>query len=184
MQGIRATRHWTNGTEVTLTPDQLLPFACKNGKISVGRAVAALGHAFVTIRRECEKHGLPISHTAVSQAICLETLSQVLGGAAYEMEWSPRRFTNPATGHRFRFDGYFPSHNLVVEFHGYQHWTFPSVFIQKREIFDALVERDRIKAKLIEESGDLHYLELREDEPYADPVYLRERLLDTGVFDL
>jgi hypothetical protein len=85
---------------------------------------------------------------------------------------------NPPTGHQFRFDGYFPSHALVVEFHGYQHWTFPSVFIKQREIFDALVERDRVKARLIRESGDLHYLELREDEPYTDAAYLRECLLD------
>lgn len=165
-------------TRVVLTAEQLEPYRQANGKVVLAHAMRGLGHTATTIRKECVRLGLPVRVHAMRQILCLEAIKDVLGGAAYEMEWSPRRFTNPATGHRFRFDGYFPSHKLVVEFHGYQHWTFPSVFIQKREIFEALVERDRIKAKLIEESGDLCYLELREDEPYTDPAYLAERLLD------
>jgi Zn ribbon nucleic-acid-binding protein len=183
MRELRLVRHWTNGNEVNLTRDQLLPFARKNGKISVGKAIASLGHAFVTIRRECEKHGLAISNTAVLQSICLETLSQVLGGAPYETEWHESRFTNPTTGRRFRFDGYFPSHNLVVEFHGYQHWTFPSTYIEDEDQYAALQERDRIKENLIHSDPTLRYFLVREDEPYADPDYLRGRLIDEGIFD-
>lgn len=104
-------------------------------------------------------------------------------GAPYEQEWSPRRFTNPATGHRFRFDGYFPSHNLVVEFHGYQHYVFPSVYIKDEALYFALQERDRLKENLIQADPTLRYFLIREDEPYADPEYLRGRLLDEGYLD-
>lgn len=175
----RSIRHWTSN-EVSLTKEQLLPFALKNGKISVGRAIAALGHAFVTIRRECARHGLSISNTAVLQAICLETISQVLGGASYEMEWNDARFTNPKTGRRFRFDGFFPKFNLLVEFHGRQHWEFPSTFIEDKDQFLEQQERDRLKKDLIDGDPELRLLVVREDEPYADPVYLRERLINEG----
>jgi Zn ribbon nucleic-acid-binding protein len=171
----RKVQHWTNGTEVSLTREQLLPFRLKNGKVSVGKAIAALGHAFVTIRRECEKHGMPISHTAIQQAICLEMVSRILGGASYEVEWSDPRFTNPKTGRRFRFDGYFPSHQLLVEFHGVQHWLFPSTYVTEREEFDALQARDKAKVELAKASG-MQLFSVREDEPYADESFLRNRI--------
>jgi hypothetical protein len=165
-------------TRVILTAEQLEPYRQVNGKVVLAHAMRGLGHTATTIRKECIRLGLPVRVHATRQILCLEAIKGVLGGAPYEMEWRSMRFVNPPTGHQFRFDGYFPSHALVVEFMGYQHWTFPSVFIKQREIFDALVERDRVKARLIRESGDLHYLELREDEPYTDERYLRERLLD------
>jgi hypothetical protein len=175
----RAHKHWNSGNEVTLTPEQLLPFALKNGKISVGRAIAALGHAFVTIRRECHKHGLEISHTTISQAICMETISQVLGGAPYEMEWNDGTFINPVTGGRFRFDGFFPEQKLLVEFHGYQHWDPNAVwFFEGGESFEDLAARDAEKIRQVTEDGRYHILVVREDEPYTDPDYLRQRLLD------
>jgi len=180
MTEVRAAKHWTNGAWVSLTREQLLPFALKNGKISIGKAIAALGHAFVTIRRECERHGLGISRTAVLQTICLEAISQVLGGASYLSEWNDPRFTNPSTGRRFRFDGYFPSHCLIVEVHGFQHWTFPSVYIQTEELYFSLQERDRVKENLIHQDSTLRYFVVREDEPYADTDYLRGRLRAEG----
>jgi len=169
-------------TRVVLTVEQLAPYRQANGKVVLAHAMRGLGHTATTIRKECVRLGLPVRVHAMQQILCLEAIKGVLGDAPYEMEWSPRRFVNPLTGHRFRFDGYFSSHALVVEFHGYQHWVFPSVFIKQREIFDAMVERDRIKERLIRESGDLRLLVLREDEPYTDEAYLRERLLDAGVF--
>ena len=138
-----------------------------------------MGHAFITIRRECTKHGLPISHTAVLQAICLETLSGVFGGLAYETEWNDHRFVNPETGRRLRFDGYFPSLALLVEFHGYQHWAFPNIYHETAEKFQAAQYRDSLKVDLARADG-LKLLVVREDEPYADPAYLRGRLINEG----
>ena len=184
MKEVRAIRHWTNGTEVTLTREQLLPFARKNGKISVGRAIAALGHAFVTIQRECARHGLKVSRTAVSQAICLETISQVLGGDPYETEWNDGTFTNPKTGGRFRFDGFFSARKLLVEFQGRQHYDPEAKwFFEGGDTYEVLVERDRQKALQVETDRRFKLFLVREDEPYTDPAYLRGRLIDEGFLD-
>lgn len=44
----------------------------------------------------------------------------------------------------------------------------------------ALRERNRIKRELIEAAPDLMF-EVREDEPYDDPSYLRGRLVELGA---
>jgi hypothetical protein len=170
-------------TTIRLTPDQLEPYRLKNGKVMLGRAMVGLGHVYSVVKRECDRLGIPTHTWLVRQSLCLEAISKALGGELYAEEWTSRKFLNPATGHRFRYDGYFPSHSLVCEFHGYQHWVFPSVYIQKEELYFALQERDRIKENLIHSDPTLRYFLVREDEPYADPEYLRGRLIDEGVFD-
>lgn len=169
--------------KVCIEKADLERFRLANGKVVVAQAMVGLGHGFKAIKRECERHGLETFHHRVRQTLCLDAVSKALGGVPYEQEWSPRRFTNPATGRRFRFDGYFPSHNLVTEFHGYQHWTFPSVYIKDEALYFALQERDRIKENLILQDPTLRYFLVRESEPYADPVYLQARLLDEGYLD-
>lgn len=170
-------------TTIRLSPEALEPYKQKDGKVMIGRAMRGLGHVYSVIKRECDRLNIPTRKTLVKQGICLQAVSQVLKGTLFQQEWRTHQFKNPISGHRFRFDGYFPDFNLVVEFHGYQHWTFPSVCIQKRELFDAMCERDRLKREMVEADGSLYYLELREDEPYADLDYIRARLLDIGLFD-
>jgi Zn ribbon nucleic-acid-binding protein len=183
MKKIRSTKFWRSVDLIRLDKDLLSSFKLKNGKISVGKAMAALEHAFVTIQRECKRHGLEVSRKHVREALFLETLSKVLGGVAYEVEWSPEWAVNPATGWLFRYDGYFPELNLVTEFHGYQHWTFPNFYMKDETQYFALQERDRIKENLIHSDPTLRYFLVREDEPYADPEYLRGRLIDEGILD-
>jgi hypothetical protein len=183
MKRVRSTKFWRSVDLIHLDKDLLNSFKLKNGKISIGRAMAVLGHAFVTIKRECGKHGLEVSRKHLQEALCLENLSQALGGAAYEVEWSPEFAVNPVTGWLFRYEGYFPEFNLVVEFHGYQHWTFPNFYFKDEAQFFALQERDRIKENLIHSDPTLRYFLVREDEPYADPEYLRGRLIDEGILD-
>lgn len=183
MKRVRSTKFWRSVDLIRLDKAILKDFKLKNGKISVGKAMAALEHTFVTIKRECERHGLEVSRKHVREALFLETLSQVLGGAAYEVEWSPEFAVNPITGWLFRYDGYFPEFNLVVEFHGYQHWNFPSFYIKDEAQYFALQERDRVKENLIHSDPTLRYFLVREDEPYADPEYLRGRLIDEGILD-
>jgi hypothetical protein len=183
MIGIRANRFWRSVDTIELSPSMLTPFKLKNGKISVGKAMAGLGHCFMTIQRECEKHGLQVSRNHIREAICLENISKSLHGAAYDTEWSDTRFVNSKTGCKFRYDGFFPSHNLIVEFHGFQHWTFPSFYIDDEAQYVALQERDRIKENLIQSDPVLRYFLVREDEPYADPEYIRGRLIDEGYLE-
>jgi Zn ribbon nucleic-acid-binding protein len=183
MKGIRANRFWRSVDVIKLDSDLLCTFKLKNGKISVGKAMAALGHCFVTIKRECERQGLEVSRKHIQEALCLELVAKALGGESYETEWSPEWAINPVTGWRFRYDGYFPGLSLVVEFMGHQHTVFPNFYIKEEAQFKALQERDRIKENLIHSDPTLRYFLVREDEPYADPEYLRGRLIDEGILD-
>jgi predicted transcriptional regulator len=181
MSEVRANKFWRSTDLIELTSDQLDPFKLKNGKVSVGKAMAALGHAFVTIQRECHRLGLEVSRGHIKEAACLDLISQVLGGAPFETEWSPDWALNPETGWHFRYDGYFPNQNLIVEFHGYQHWTFPSYYIETREKFEALQARDALKETLAK-AADIPLLVVREDEPWQDLDHLRTRV--AGVIPL
>jgi hypothetical protein len=180
---------------IRLERDQLLLYTLGNGKVSIAKAMRATGYSYSVIKRECARNDLPTFSRLISQTICLDTLSEVLG-APYKMEWQPRRFKNPLTGRRFRFDGHFPKHKLVVEFHGHQHYMFPNAFLPDEsyeEEYLAMRERDRVKRRMIESDPKLRYLEVREDEPYDSPDYLRGRLVemrvlprpgDEGIFSL
>jgi hypothetical protein len=164
-------------TTIRLTPEQLEPFKMKNGKVFLARAMAGLGHVYAVVKRECDRLGIPTHTHLVKQALCLEAVSKLLGGAPYYHEWRSMNFLNPKTGHRFKFDGFFPSHHLIVEFHGYQHWTYPNVFHKTEADFQASRERDAEKEEQLRGSG-FAYLIVREDEPYTDLAYLREVWLD------
>lgn len=170
---------------IRLTEEQLKPYrlgVSHEGKLVVARAMSGLGHAYAVIKRECVRLGVPTYEHLVKQTLCLDAVSRALDGATYEQEWRSRQFMTEA-GNFYRFDGFFPSHNLVVEFHGYQHWTFPSVYIKREELYFALQERDRIKENLIHGDPTLRYFLVREDEPYADSAHIRGRLIDEGVLD-
>jgi hypothetical protein len=107
----------------------------------------------------------------------------VLGGVPFVQEWKSWLLKNERTGHRFRFDGYYASVNLIVEFHGHQHYTFPNAFMldeSYRPVWEESCWRDDEKVRLATASG-IHYLVVREDEPYTDAAYLAGRLVGLGV---
>ena len=168
---------------VRLVKDDLLKFQLDNGKVSIGAAMVGLGHSFKVIARECRRHGLETFHRRIQQTACLDAVSQALGGASYVQEWEKVRFSNSKTGHRFRFDGYFEDFNLIVEFHGHQHYEFPNAFMSKEEqrpFWEESCWRDAEKERLALAAG-LRYLVVREDEPYQDVCYLSDRLAELGV---
>ena len=166
---------------IRLREDQLIPFAMKNGKISVLRAHRALGHAWSVVKRECLRLRLPVAHTNLTQNLFLELVSEILGVGEYIEEWAPLSCTNPDTGGRLRFDGFFASFGLVVEFHGHQHWMFPSAWVTEEKEYLKLRRRDRVKKEWVGSQPNLVLLEVREDEPFDDPSYLRGRLFQLGV---
>lgn len=186
--GLQQTRRYIEDAAedrtIRIEKEALAGFTLKNGKVHIGRAMSGLRHDFRTIQRECQRHGLPVFTHRVTQTLCLDALSGALGGVPYEQEWTSRRFLNPKTGHRFRFDGFFPDLGLVVEFHGHQHYIFPSFYIKEgyAQEYEALRERDRVKRAMIEAAPDLIYFEVREDEPYTSLDYLRGRLVQAGFF--
>jgi hypothetical protein len=158
--------------------EDLLRFALGNGKVSIGAAMSGLGHSFPVIKRECVRHGIETFHRRIQQTLCLDAVSKALRGVAYVQEWKSWSFTNHKTGHRFRFDGYFESVNLIVEFHGHQHYTFPNAFMLD-ESYQGLWEescwRDAEKERLVTDAG-INYLVVREDEPFTDASYLAGRM--------
>lgn len=176
-------RPWDNGIKVTLKETDLSPFMT-DGEVSIGAAIVGLGYSYPTIRKECKRLDVPIRRSAVSQTVCCDSIRKLLRDAEYKPEWNDPRFTNPKTGRRFRYDGFFVSNGLVVEFHGYQHWTFPSVFFPYEDLrpeWEAMLERDRLKQELIEQTEGLIYLCVRDDEPFWDLDHLRVRLKGVGI---
>ena len=83
---------------------------------------------------------------------------------------------------KFRYDGYFEWIDeaadeivlLLVECHGYQHYTFPNVFHRTLEQHEKRVKNDAIK-KLVAQNAGYRYLVIREDEPPTEE-HLRSRL--------
>lgn len=175
------SRKSAEGTTIRLTVEQLEPYKLKNGKVFIGRAMKGLGHVYAVIKRECDRLGVPTHTHLVKQSLCLEAVSQILGGAPFEQEWRATVFVNPLSGHRFKFDGFFPTvgpHGLIVEFHGYQHYTFPNAYHRTEEDFRAGEARDKAKAEQVLADGRYLFLVVHENEPYTDEAYLRERYLD------
>lgn len=154
-----------------------------NGKVSLGLAVVGLGRCYAYLRRECRRHGLQFHNMLLSQGRLLGLLFKILGCNPHQ-EWSSDQFLNPRTGRRFKFDGYFPSVNLLVEFHGYQHWTYPNRYHHTEDDFLDLQWRDGEKRRQVQASGTFKYLEVREDDPWQDESYLRGRLQSAGVISV
>jgi ribosomal protein S27E len=167
---------------ICLEKEEFLPYTLRNGKVVIGRAMVGLRRDYKVIKRECERHGLSTFNRGIRQTLCLEAVSKALGGARYEQEWEARRFVNPSSGRRFRFDGYFQELNLIVEFHGHQHYVFPSFYIRDEKLYCELQERDRIKENMILADPVLRYLVLREDEPYTDVPYIRRLAEQLGIY--
>ena len=161
---------------IRLTPEQLEPYRLKNGKLVVAWAASRLGVGHGVVRREADRHEIPRFQWGLSQGLCLGTVSEALGGADWVSEWKDTRFKNPETGWRYKFDGYFPDHGLVVEYHGHQHFVWPNAFYKTEESYLALRRRDAHKRELIQGSPGLRYLEIRFDEPFDDAMYIRGRL--------
>jgi len=84
--GLAATKKYMEQAaaerRVTLTADQLAPFRLKNDKVSIAKAMSGLGYSFPTIRKECLRLGLSTFHRRIRQTICLDAVSEALGGAS------------------------------------------------------------------------------------------------------
>jgi hypothetical protein len=165
---------------VSLSKEQLMPYRLGNGKISIGKASAGLGLSFPTVKRECARLDIPTANMNVTEHYVVEKLSKLLGGVEYKSEWTSFKFKNPVTGARLRFDAYFPSLNLLVEYQGAQHWKFIPVYFKSENVFEKLKARDALKVVLVK-LANIPLLIIREDEPWQDEDHLRKRLEEIGV---
>ena len=170
---------------IRVEKDDLTRFALMNGKVSIGAAMSGLGRSFYVITRECARHDLPTFHRRIRQTLCLEAVAKALHGEPFVQEWKTWKFANHKTGHRFLFDGYYEGRNLIVEFHGHQHYQFPNAYMldeSYRPLWEEMQWRDAEKVRLATAAG-LRYLVVREDEPFTDVMYLAGRLVEMGVLD-
>jgi len=166
---------------VRLPKKAFQPFLTNTGRVDHYKAKEVLVVGWETLRREMKRHGLKINRVLIKQYLCLDAVSEALGGIPYMEEWQHKDFINPDTNYRYRYDGYFKEIGLVVEFHGHQHYEYPNAFHKSEEQHKAMVERDNQKQAYIENAPHLVYLCVRADEPYDDIGYLKGRLFQMGL---
>ena len=81
-------------------------------------------------------------------------------------------------GTRLRVDGYFPSKNLVVEYHGAQHFLSNKLMDRRPGRAEQRRRYTELRKKLIPKHG-LKLLEIRYDEPLT-LEHISDRLRDEG----
>lgn len=168
-----------SANKANLTEADLAPFKDEKGRVQVALAADTLNLAGITVLNYCKELKIPTRNRLAMQKRVLDTLAALLS-EAYAWEWSDQRITNPATGYKLFFDGYFAGHNLLVEVHGAQHFKYVPEWHKTEAYFKQMVERDAIKLKQALALG-FKMLVIRHDEPHTDPDYLRQRLLALGV---
>ena len=170
------------------------PFLGSDGRVDHRAMMKSVGCAWPTLKRYMDSLGLTATRKYIEAASAerrvtltvedLEPFKLKNGKVSIALAMPVLGFTNPPTGHRFRFDALFPDVGLIVEFQGHQHYTFPNAFMPDESYlpeYEALRERDRIKREMIEAAPDLIYFEVLEEEPYDNPSYLHGRLVQLGV---
>jgi hypothetical protein len=159
--------------KVELTASDLHPFLDDSGRVQVSLAAVALGTSSNTVRNNCKQLGLPTRNRLAFQKEVLDRMAEVLQ-EDYIWEWSDPSITNPKTGHRFYFDGYFKISNVVVEVHGKQHFEFVPYWHKTKDRFEEYRQRDKVKRAGVLNLGKRHFA-IRWDEPFRLPGYLRGR---------
>jgi hypothetical protein len=160
-----------------ISKEDLERFTLKNGKVVIGWAMIGLEKGAGTIKKEAKRHGLKTYGRYIMQGQCITSVAHALGCQVGDFihEW-----VVPGFNGKYRFDGYLKTHDLVVEFHGYQHWTYPNVYMKSEDQFMLTLARDKEKMVLVRTLGLKLFL-VRQDEPFTEVPYIRSRLVSEGV---
>jgi len=161
--------------KLDITRDDLVPFMDTQGRVEVAKAAHGMSCSWLTVLRACRRLNLPTRNRLAFQKRVLDAVSEVLGGAGYAWEWSHDEVRNPRTGYRLYYDGMFPSHGLIVEAHGEQHYRYTPGWHRTESEFDERVALDAHKVEAAERLG-YRVLVIRYDEPFTDASYLAGRL--------
>jgi len=144
---IRETHH-----RLGLDHAHLAPYLDDNGDLVVLAAAKGLKVSQESVRTYAKLLGIPTRNRLAAQRKALEVVSKILG-ERYQWEWSHDEIRNPETGFRVYYDGYFRRHNLLVEYHGPQHFQFVPRWHRTPEGFERQQEMDRFKAQKAQELG-------------------------------
>lgn len=150
-----------------------VPFMDENGLLVVTAAAKGLGVAQDTVRRYAKALGVATRNRLAEQKRVLDLVAEILN-ERYRWEWSDDRVRNPETGALLFFDGYFRRHNLIVEYHGPQHFQFVPRWHRTPAGFDRQKEVDRLKARRASELG-IEMVVVRHTDP-VDEESLRALL--------
>ncbi len=125
----------------------------------------------------CLDLGYDIEDKASAEYIVLTKISKILNEKCIRQKtWKWLRGINDFP---LWVDGYFPIHNLVVEFDGRQHQE-PVISFGGEKAFNTLQQNDEIKNKLIPENG-IKLLRISVFEDWFNDDYLKQVLLDNEI---
>lgn len=147
-----------------LTEQSLNPYLDDDGHLIVAAAAKGLEVSQSTIREYAKSFGIQTRNRLAAQKMALDAVSEILL-EKYEWEWFSSDLRNPETGALLFFDGYFPRHNLLVEYHGPQHFQFVPKWHRTSEEFARQQARDDLKARFAHEAGK-RLVVLK----YSDPI--------------
>lgn len=172
LTSLNAGQRLPSNNKLVLAQNQLQPFMDGNGHVIAAAAATFFNCAQSRIRRICSDFGLKTRSRIAWQKAVLDIAADHLQ-EAYEPEFSDERIVSFVTGRMFRFDGYFPRRNLLLEAHGNQHFYFVASWHQTRERFEELQALDRAKVKRAQELGyDVKIV--RYNDPIHDSEFWRK----------
>lgn len=103
----------------------------------------------------------------------LEMCSQVLNEKSIK-EWTCKELMNPELTNHLYVDGYFPEHNLVVEYDGQQHYEFVKFLHKTQEKFERTKILDKHKEKILNDLN-IKLIRIRYDDP-ININFIKEKL--------
>lgn len=95
-------------------------------------------------------HCVSLNASSTPELIIAEVLDEC--GVVYFKEFKFAECVSPTSGRKLRFDFYIPERNLLIEFHGDQHFK-RNKMMHKGDKFERMQEHDRIKAQYAFENG-------------------------------
>jgi hypothetical protein len=150
-------------TRLNLSRQDLEPYLDSKGRVEVAKAADGLGCSWRTVLNYARALGIPSRNALAFQKRVLDLISGIVG-EIYQWEWRHPDIVNPRTGYSLFFDGYFEYHNLVVEAHGKQHFTYVPYWHKTKEKFELCRALDQHKAQQLQRLG-IPLLVYRYDEP-------------------
>lgn len=112
-----------------------------------------------------------------SERIALGVVSDIL-----DEEYEPQKTFKWLIGFKgfpLFCDGYFPKHNLIVEFDGEQHRN-PIEWFGGIEVYHEIRTNDKYKEVLAERNG-INLIRISSEEAFWDKDYIRQKLIKHGV---
>jgi len=164
-------------TKIHLCVNDFKPYLDKKGLVLVSSAIKDLKISYPIVRREYERLGLQPKRYLITQHQVLELISKITK-QPFEEEQTFDNMRNPETDRKFRYDGYFPGLDLIVEYHGYHHYMFPNHIHKNIVDFKEAQNRDYLKRELAL-NADYFFLVIRFDDPYEDEAFIRANLKET-----